>query len=90
MIKIFLVDRYSYLEYTILLEEHTLERVDNLHFLLHIFKTQSRKRLSSFWHRCRGKFLFDHGVYANINTKYFFGTLDIYFYLIFYFFVKNL
>ena len=28
--------------------------------------------------------LFIRGVYANINTKYFFGTSDICFYLIFY------
>ena len=72
------MDRYPYLEYTILLDERTLARLGNLHFLLHIFKTQSCKRLSSFWHRCHGKFLCHRGVYANINTKYFFGTLDIY------------
>ena len=30
-----------------------------------------------------GKYLLHHGVYASINTKYFFGTLDICFDLIF-------
>ena len=34
-------------------------------------------------HRCQGKFLFHRGVYANINTKHFFGTSDICFDLIF-------
>ena len=48
------MDRYSYLEYTVLLDECTLARLGNLHFLLHIFKTESRKRLSSFWCRCQG------------------------------------
>ena len=85
------MDRYPYLEYTVLLDERILARLGNLHFLLHIFKTQSRKRLSSFWRRCRGQFLFHRGVYANINTKYFFGTSGICFDLIFYiFFLKNL
>ena len=87
------MDRYPNLEYTVLLDERTLARLGNLHFLLHIFKTQSRKHLLSFWLRCRGEFLFHHGVYANINTKYFFGTSDICFDLISYTFefsfVKN-
>ena len=78
------MDRYSYLEYTVLLDERTLARLGNLHFLLYIFKTQSRKRLSSFWRSCWGKFLFHHGVYANINTTYLFGTSNICFDLIFY------
>ena len=46
MIKVFPMDRYPYLEYIILHDERTLLRLGNLHFLLHIFKTQSRKRLS--------------------------------------------
>ena len=43
------MDRYSYLEYTLLLDEHILARLGHLHSLLHIHKkknTQSRKRLS--------------------------------------------
>ena len=43
----------------------------------------SSKRQSSFWRRCLGEFIFHRGVYANINTKYFFDTLDICFDLIF-------
>ena len=39
--------RYPYLEYTILLDERTLARLGNFHFLLHSFKTQLRKRLSA-------------------------------------------
>ena len=35
------MDRYPYLEYTVLLDERTLAWLGNLHFLLHIFKTQS-------------------------------------------------
>ena len=35
-----------YLEYTLLLDERTLAQLGKLHFLLHIFKTQSLKRLS--------------------------------------------
>ena len=46
-------------------------------------KTQSRRRLSSFLAPLPGNFLFIHSVYANINTKYFFGTSDICFSLIF-------
>ena len=87
------MDRYPYLEYTILLDKRTLAQLGNLHLLLHIFKTQSHKRLSSFWRLCQGKFLFHRGVYGNINTKYFFGTSNICFDLIFYTFefscVKN-
>ena len=77
------MDRYPYLEYIILLDERTLALLGNVHFLFHIFKTQSRKHLSSFLCRCRGECLFYRGVYANINTKYFFITSDICFDLIF-------
>ena len=45
------MDRYSYLEYTLLLDERILARLGHSHSLLHIHKkkkkkTQSRKRLS--------------------------------------------
>ena len=73
MIKVFPMDRYPYLEDTIYLDERTPAWLGNFHFVLHIFKTQSCRRLSSFGHRCRGPFLFHRGVYA-INTKYLFGT----------------
>ena len=45
MIKVFPVDQYSYLEYTILLDERTLAQLGNLHLLLHI--SQSRKGYQS-------------------------------------------
>ena len=42
------MDRYPYLEYIVLLDERTLARLGNLHFLLHIFKTQSRNAFQVF------------------------------------------
>ena len=44
------MDQYLYLEYTVLLDKRTLAQLGNLHLLLHIFKTQSRKRLSLPYH----------------------------------------
>ena len=95
MIKVSLVDQYPYLEYTILLDKCILVRLGHLHSLLHIHKNTIMRTPISFWHRCRGKFLFHRGVYDNINTKYFFITSDICFDFIFdtlFFlcFVKNL
>ena len=76
------MDRYSYLEYTILLDELTLARLGNLEFLLHIHKNTITHMLINFLAPLPRNFLFIHGVYANINTKYLFGTLDICFDLI--------
>ena len=95
MIKVFPVDRYSYLEYTILLDERMLTRLG----LCTLYCTSTRKHNHVNAYQVFGaavrEFLFIHGVYANINTTYFFGTSDICFNLIFdalFFlcFVKNL
>ena len=76
------MDRYPYLEYTILFDERTLARLGNLHFLLHAHKNTITHMPINFLAPLSGNFLFIRGVYANINTKYLFGTLDIFFDLI--------
>ena len=74
------MDRYMYREYTILLDERILARLGNFHFLLHIHKKHNHiNAYHVFGVVARKKSVF----YANINTKYFFGTPDICFDLIF-------
>ena len=64
------------LRYTLLLDKRILERNRHSFFIfLHNFIYTLTKRLSSFWRRCRGKSVF----YANINTKCFFNTSNIFY-----------
>ena len=60
-----------------------MRRIGPLHFYLHAHKNTNTQTPIKFLAPLLGTFLFIHSVYANINTKYFFGTLDIFFALIF-------
>ena len=60
-----------------------LRRIGTHHIFYRIFLIHIIKYAYQVFGAVVGECLFIHGVYANINTKYFFGTLDICFDLIF-------
>ena len=62
------MDRYPYLEYTILLDERTLARLGNLHFLLHIFKNTIMQMPIKFLVPLSGKSFYLIVVFMLIST----------------------
>ena len=78
------MDRYPYLGTLYYLTSVYLRRIGTLQFYLHVHKNTITQTPIKFLAPLLGEFLFICSVYANINTKYFFGTSDICFALIFY------
>ena len=71
------MDRYLYLGTLYYLTSIYLRRIGTLHFYLHARKNINTQTPIKFLAPFPGTFLFIRSVYANINTKYFFGTSDI-------------